>query len=132
MGPVRRNAIAIGLAAALAALALPVHPAAAQDPIADLIERLTSSQQRELKAWREARAKYEAEASAYWSTVSEKRTERRKRIRDGTPATADDYVTTYPPEYQGPRLTPELAALLALGRSGIQRLLVAQTQALAS
>ena len=113
MGRVRRNAIAMGLAAALAGLALPALPATAQDPIADLIERLTSSQQRELKAWREARAKYEAEAAAYWSTVSDKRTERRKRIRAGTTATADDYVTTFPPDYQGPKLTPELAALLA-------------------
>jgi len=113
MGRMRRNAIALGLAVALATAAPLVRPSVAQDPIADLIERLTSSQQRELKAWREARARYEAEASAYWSSVSDKRTERRKRIRAGGAATAEDYVATYPPEYQGPKLTPELAALLA-------------------
>jgi hypothetical protein len=62
---------------------------------------------------RKARSAYEAEASAYWNAVTSKRTERRKKIRAGVPATVEDYVLVFPPEYSGPKLSPALAALVA-------------------
>ena len=104
------GSVAVALLLAVGSAAAPV---AAQDPIGALIDRLSTDQQRELQAWREARRAYEAEASAYWNAVTSKRTERRKKIRAGGDATVEDYVLVFPPEYRGPKLSPALAELVA-------------------
>lgn len=85
----------------------------AEDSIANLIDRLGGEQQQALGAYKEARALFEAEASAYWEVVQTRRAERRKRIKAGAAASPEDYVLSFPPEYRGPKLTPDLAALLA-------------------
>jgi hypothetical protein len=50
-----------------------------------------------------ARSAFEAEASAYWTSIAEKRRGRNAKRRDRQQITLDDYVLTQPPLYTGPR-----------------------------
>lgn len=52
---------------------------------------------------------HEHRADVYWNDVSTKRTERRRKRTANLPVMAVDYVKTFPPTYDGPRLTPDLA-----------------------
>ncbi len=58
---------------------------------------------RRLAEYQEARAAFEAEAGAYWNSISEKRRGRNAKRRDHQPITLDDYVLTQPPLYAGPK-----------------------------
>ena len=57
---------------------------------------------RKLKEYLEARAAFDEEAGAYWSSISEKRRGRNAKRRDRQQITLDDYVLTQPPVYDGP------------------------------
>ena len=57
---------------------------------------------RKLGEYMEARAAFEAEASAYWNSISEKRRGRNAKRREHQSITLDDYVLTQPPLYAGP------------------------------
>ena len=56
-----------------------------------------------LAEYKEARAAFEEEAGAYWSSITEKRRGRNAKRRDHLPITLDDYVLTQPPVYTGPK-----------------------------
>jgi hypothetical protein len=58
---------------------------------------------RRLKEYLEARAAFDQEAGAYWSSISEKRRGRNAKRRDRQQITLDDYVLTQPPSYDGPK-----------------------------
>jgi hypothetical protein len=58
---------------------------------------------RKLKEYLEARAAFEQEAGAYWSSISEKRRGRNAKRRDRQAIALDDYVLTQPPIYDGPK-----------------------------
>jgi hypothetical protein len=58
---------------------------------------------RKLKEYLEARAAFDEEAGAYWSSISEKRRGRNAKRRDRQQITLDDYVLTQPPLYDGPK-----------------------------
>jgi hypothetical protein len=58
---------------------------------------------RKLKEYLEARAAFDQEAGAYWSSISEKRRGRNAKRRDRQQITLDDYVLTQPPVYEGPK-----------------------------
>jgi len=58
---------------------------------------------RKLKEYQEARAAFEEEAGAYWSSISEKRKIRNAKRRDRQTIALDDYVLTQPPLYSGPK-----------------------------
>src|SRR6266853_1499555 len=58
---------------------------------------------RKLKEYLEARAAFDEEAGAYWSSISEKRRGRNAKRRDRQPIALDDYVLTQPPVYDGPK-----------------------------
>jgi hypothetical protein len=58
---------------------------------------------RSLAEYDEARAAFEAEASAYWNLISDKRRQRSAKRRNGETLSADDYVLTQPPVYEGPK-----------------------------
>jgi hypothetical protein len=58
---------------------------------------------RKLKEYQEARAAFEEEAGAYWSSISEKRKGRNAKRRDRQTIALDDYVLTQPPVYNGPK-----------------------------
>jgi hypothetical protein len=56
-----------------------------------------------LREYQEARAAFEAEASAYWSSIAEKRRGRNAKRREHLAIALDDYVLTQPPVYTGPK-----------------------------
>ncbi len=58
---------------------------------------------RKLEDYKAARAAFEETASSYWNTVSEKRRTRNAKRRDHVEISADDYVLTQPPVYDGPK-----------------------------
>jgi hypothetical protein len=58
---------------------------------------------RKLQEYLEARAAFEAEAGAYWSSIAEKRRGRNAKRRERQQITLDDYVLTQPPLYDGPK-----------------------------
>jgi hypothetical protein len=83
-------------------MAQPAHAQiASPEAIADYQGRLA-----EYQAVHDA---YEADASAYWSAIAEKRRGRNAKRREHQPVVLDDYVLTQPPVYTGPRrpLNPE-------------------------
>ncbi len=80
---------------------------------AGLAERLTEAQQKTYLAYREARTVYERQLRAYWRRVESKRTARKAKRRNEKAITADDYVTTFPPKYQGPELPAAIARIVA-------------------
>ena len=55
-----------------------------------------------LAAYTQARNAYEAEASAYWDAISDKRRTRFAKRRNGEAVGVNDYVLTQPPVYTGP------------------------------
>ena len=58
---------------------------------------------RKLREYQEARAAFEQEASAYWSSIAEKRPVRNAKRRERQSIALDDYVLTQPPVYTGPK-----------------------------
>src|SRR5580704_1289314 len=58
---------------------------------------------RKLREYQEVRAAFEAEASAYWSSIAEKRRGRNAKRREHLAIALDDYVLTQPPVYAGPK-----------------------------
>ena len=58
---------------------------------------------RKLREYQEARAAFEQEASAYWSSIADKRRGRNAKRRDRQAIALEDYVLTQPPVYTGPK-----------------------------
>src|SRR5947209_8634349 len=58
---------------------------------------------RKLREYQEARAAFEEEAGAYWSSISERRKGRNAKRRERQAIALDDYVLTQPPVYTGPK-----------------------------
>jgi hypothetical protein len=58
---------------------------------------------RKLKEYTEARAAFDEEAGAYWSSIADKRRGRNAKRRDRQAIALDDYVLTQPPVYDGPK-----------------------------
>jgi hypothetical protein len=58
---------------------------------------------RKLKEYLEARAAFEQEAGAYWSSIADKRRGRNAKRRERQTIALDDYVLTQPPVYTGPK-----------------------------
>jgi hypothetical protein len=90
-----------GPAAALDAAALPASTANAMAQAA--WPQAIAEYRRRFREYQEARAAFDAEASAYWSSIAEKRRGRSAKRRDHQPIALDDYVLTQPPVYSGPR-----------------------------
>ena len=61
---------------------------------------------RKLREYQEARAAFEQQASAYWSSIAEKRRGRNAKRREHQAIALDDYVLTQPPVYSGPTRPP--------------------------
>jgi hypothetical protein len=96
------------------ALLLTAPPAAAMDAsalpaiVADAMAQAASppaiaEYRRRLREYQEARAAFEAEASAYWGSIAEKRRGRNAKRREHLAIALDDYVLTQPPVYTGPK-----------------------------
>ncbi len=108
----RPHAIRLGLG--FLAIALLIAPRAAADAAelsattAGAMAQAASPQaiaeyRRKLREYQEARAAFEQEAGAYWSSISEKRKGRNAKRRERQAITLDDYVLTQPPVYTGPK-----------------------------
>jgi len=101
-----RLALALLLAAAVTPFAIQAASAQAVSPEA------IADYRRKLQAYQEARDAFEQEASAYWSSIAEKRKGRNAKRREHQPISVDDYVLTQPPVYTGPKrpINPSLEA----------------------
>jgi hypothetical protein len=99
------------LAAALLLIAPPavaVETSALPEAVANAMAQADSPQavteyRRKLREYQEARAAFDAEAGAYWTSISAKRRGRNAKRRDHQPIALDDYVLTQPPVYTGPK-----------------------------
>ena len=79
-------------------------PAATADAMAQAISpQAIAEYRRKLREYQEARAAFEQEASAYWSSIAEKRRGRNAKRRERQTIALDDYVLTQPPVYSGPK-----------------------------
>jgi hypothetical protein len=87
----------LGLVCLLATGMLMAAPVARAQPAAEITDY-----QAKLAQYQVARATYEAEASAYWDGVAEKRRMRNAKRREHQPIGLNDYVLTQPPVYSGP------------------------------
>jgi hypothetical protein len=79
----------------------------------ELAQRLTAEQQQAYLAYREARTAFDRQLRAYWRKVEAKRDARKARRLLGQAFTAEDYIAAYPPKYQGPELSPDIAKIVA-------------------
>ena len=91
------RSLQLGLVCLLATGMLMAAPVARAQPAAAITDY-----QAKLAQYQVARATYEAEASAYWDAVAEKRRARNAKRREHLPIGLDDYVLTQPPVYSGP------------------------------
>jgi hypothetical protein len=80
---------------------------------AALAERLTPAQQKIYLAYREAHGAYERAVRTYWRKVESKRAARKAKRRLDQALTAEDYVASFPPKYQGPELPADIAKVVA-------------------
>ena len=79
-------------------------PAATADAMAQAVSpQAIAEYRRKLKEYQEARAAFEQEAGAYWSSIAEKRRGRNAKRREHQAIGLDDYVLTQPPVYTGPK-----------------------------
>jgi hypothetical protein len=78
-------------------------PASVGDAMAQASPQAIAEYRRKLKEYQEVRGAFDAEAGAYWASISEKRRGRNAKRRDRQTITLDDYVLTQPPVYTGPK-----------------------------
>src|SRR5258705_6094511 len=79
-------------------------PTAAADAMAQAVSlQAIAEYRRKLGEYQEARAAFEQEAGAYWSSIAEKRRGRSAKRRERQTIALDDYVLTQPPVYSGPK-----------------------------
>ena len=79
-------------------------PRAAADAMAQSASpQAIAEYRRKLKEYLEARAAFDQEAGAYWTSIAEKRRGRSAKRRERQTIALDDYVLTQPPVYAGPR-----------------------------
>src|SRR5258705_1272388 len=98
--------VALALFAGAPAMALEadVLPPSAADAMAQAASpQAIAEYRRKVKEYQEARAAFEEEAGAYWSSISEKQKGRNAKRRERQTIALDDYVLTHPPVYSGPK-----------------------------
>jgi len=88
---------------------VPSRKAQAQST-ADFLASLSDSEVDQFQQWKAARRVFEAQLDQYWAAVDNKREVRKRKRSQKIPFSASDYVMNFPPAYQGPPLSGELAA----------------------
>ncbi len=76
--------------------------------VQDFLATLPAGQQSEFIAWRTAKSQHDRMLDAYWHDIEQKRAGRRAKRAKTKFFDTDDYVWTFPPTYQGPRLSADL------------------------
>lgn len=84
---------------------------------ADFAETLDDRARRHFESYMQAQEDYDKQLDAYWERVDDKRAARRAKRTMDQPITVSDYVTTFPPEYAGPKLSAELTKAWAAFRA---------------
>ncbi len=84
------------------------RPAQAASLADEFLAQLSAPQRQDFVAWRTARKAHDARLDGYWTTIEAKRAIRRKKKAERATLTAQDYVATFPPAYEGPQLTPDM------------------------
>lgn len=96
------------LAAAAFSLSVPSLSNAAPDLVKAFAASLDAARRGEFEAFQAARTFHEFKLDAYWRDVTNKRALRRVKRKRGEAFGGEDYVQTFPPEYDGPMLSPDL------------------------
>jgi hypothetical protein len=106
----RRAALLVFLSlfGSVVAMGLLPERARADDRVTATLEQLNARQREVFLNWYAARKRYEAALAAYWKRVEATRSQRRSKIRAGRTVTEADYVMSFPPEYDGPKLPPDI------------------------
>ena len=114
--PIRATLVA---ALALASIGM-WSGAATAASVLEFIDTLTTAQADEFAAWRSAKMKYDRQLDAYWDEIEKRRAGRRAKRGSTKFFDTEDYVWSYPPTFQGPRLGADLdqrwSRFLAQGR----------------
>ncbi len=71
--------------------------------------------------YREAISAHNQAVNAYWSKVSSKRSARSRKRKQGQALVRNDYVTTFPPSYDGPKQPKCLSEIARLKRGPTKR-----------
>ena len=113
VGGIRALALALCLTGAVAVAADSLHPLVAQQVMAvstvEFLGTLSNAEAENFQGWKSARRAYEQKLDTYWEKVDERRQARKKKRAAKIPFIAEDYVMSFPPQYTGPKLSPELA-----------------------
>jgi len=97
---------------ALGALCIAAGPApveAAGRSAENFARTLAPAERKLFEDYLSAQATHDFKSDAYWREVSDKKALRRGKRGRGQAVTPADYVTTFPPKYQGPELPAPLA-----------------------
>ncbi len=86
-----------------------VMPAHAAMSTAEFLGTLSNGEATAFQHWKEARQTHEQELDTYWDKVFAKRELRKKKRVTKVPFETSDFVMTFPPAYNGPKLTADLA-----------------------
>lgn len=110
MGMVR-----MGARAMLCVLALSAAPAmaSAQRIPDDLAARLNDRQTQVYREYLSERSAFDRRLGMYWAEVDSLRDGRRRKRAAGATMTRSDYVPEHPPQYEGPRIPPDVARIIA-------------------
>jgi hypothetical protein len=103
------RAVAIG-AAFIAALALGSWSnATLARNMDEFISGLTSTEREQFEAYIAAQRHHDHQLDSYWKDVGVRRVERKRKRVSGQELSPADYVNSFPPTYQGPKLSADLA-----------------------
>jgi hypothetical protein len=78
-------------------------PATTANAMAQAASSQIAEYRRRFSEYQQAHGAFEEEASAYWTSIADKRRGRNAKRRDHQPIALDDYVLTQPPVYTGPK-----------------------------
>ena len=106
-----RRGLRLGLLGVLIACAAPANvlPAHAAMSTAEFLGTLSNSEATAFQNWKEARYVHEQELDTYWEKVLAKRELRKKKRATKVPFETGDFVMAFPPVYNGPKLSADLA-----------------------
>jgi hypothetical protein len=94
----------ISIAPRAVAMDVAEFPAATTHAMAQAaLPQAIAEYRRKLREYQQARAAFEQDAGAYWSSIADKRRGRNAKRREHLAIGLDDYVLTQPPFYTGPK-----------------------------
>ncbi len=96
------------IAASLLFALLCAGPAAAASKASAFSQALSAADRKAFEAWYIAQLAHADSSRAYWRRVERLRSHRRQKKRAGKRLVDSDYVTTFPPKYNGPVLKQSL------------------------